>query len=108
MLHFKMNTFFLTLQQETDLVTIISAFCFRQRVCDSRNSAGAAPAERGQLPDPVAGRGRPAGGVPGDAAGRRLRGLAAVDFGPRAVRHVDLERRPLLHRLHPAPGRHRR
>ena len=31
-----------------------------------------------------------------------------VDLRQRAVRDVDHERRPLLHRLHPPPPRHRR
>ena len=30
-----------------------------------------------------------------------------VDFRQRTVRDVDHERRPLLHRLHPPPPRHR-
>jgi len=87
-------------------IKVLSSFVCRQCIRDRGDSAGAAPAERGQLFDPVAGRSRPAGGVSGDAAGRRLRSVPAVDAGARAVRHVDVERRAVLHGLHPPPGRH--
>lgn len=54
----------------------------RQCVCYRRHLAGTQSPERGQLPDPVAGRGRPAGGLPGDAPRGSLRGESTVDPGP--------------------------
>ena len=81
-------------------------FVRRQRVCDCGHSAGAASAKRGKLPDPVAGRRRPAGGLPRHAAGRRLRSGPTMDPGAGTVRHVDLLGCALLHGVDSSFGRH--
>lgn len=89
------------------LCLIIIIFFFRKCFCDSSDPSGAQSAERGQLPDPLPGGGGSARRLSCHAPGGSLRGQQRVDPGPRALRHVDIQRCPLLHCLHPTPGCHR-
>lgn len=81
--------------------------CSRKRVCDSRNSSRAKLAECSKLLDTVVGGRRPAGGLPGHAAGGGLRGESGMDVGAGTVRHVDVQRRALLHGVNSTFGCHR-